>query len=179
MIRELQDSEFHDILYVINDAAEAYKGVIPEDVWKEPYMPEEELRHEIKQGVKFYGFSQENKLLGVMGIQEVKDATLIRHAYVLTRHQRKGIGSRLLRHLIELSETTRVMLGTWRDAEWAVNFYHKHGFNVVTGEEKNRLLREYWDIPERQVETSVVLAYEKSPQDISDSTRVGSTLRKK
>lgn len=161
MIRELKESDFKRILEIINDAAETYRGIIPEDVWKEPYMPEEELRHEIKAGVKFYGFSQEDKLLGVMGIQEVKDATLIRHAYVLTRHLRKGIGSRLLRHLIEISDTPRVMLGMWRDAEWAVNFYHKHGFKLVTGEEKNRLLREYWDIPERQVESSVVLTYEK------------------
>ncbi len=161
MIRELQEYDFEIILETINDAAEAYKGVIPEDVWKEPYMPEEELRHEIKAGVKFYGLFEENSILGVMGIQSVKDATLIRHAYVLTQHQRKGVGSKLLQYLIGLASTSKIMLGTWKDAQWAVNFYLKHGFDLIQGEEKNNLLREYWDIPEKQVETSVVLKLEK------------------
>jgi GNAT superfamily N-acetyltransferase len=161
MIRELQDSDFKRILDIINEAAQAYKGVIPEDIWKEPYMPEEELAHEMEAGVKFYGLVEENSIMGVMGIQSVKDATLIRHAYVLTQQQRKGVGSKLLKYLIGLASTSKIMLGTWKDAQWAVNFYLKHGFDLVQGEDKNNLLRGYWDIPEKQVETSVVLKLEK------------------
>ncbi|MFP3951581.1 MAG: GNAT family N-acetyltransferase [Candidatus Bathyarchaeia archaeon] len=161
MIKELSSEEFTNILKVVNDAAQAYKGVIPEDRWNEPYMPTEELREEIKAGVRFHGFIEEDELLGVMGIQHVKDATLIRHAYVLTEHQRKGVGSRLLEHLVEKDDTSKIMVGTWSDASWAIRFYRKHGFKLVTSQEKDNLLREYWDIPERQVETSVVLKLEK------------------
>jgi len=142
---------------VINEAAQAYRNVIPADRWKEPYMPRVELQHEIADGVAFWCFEEQGKLLGVMGIQEVQDVTLIRHAYVRSDQQRKGIGSRLLRHL--LSQTQRpTLIGTWADATWAVRFYERHGFRLVTEDEKVRLLHRYWSIPERQVETSVVLA---------------------
>jgi len=161
MIKKLFSKDFSSILEVVNDAAQAYKGVIPEDRWNEPYMPAEELREEIQSGIRFHGLIEEDELLGVMGIQHVKDATLIRHAYVLTEHQRKGVGSRLLEHLVEQADTSKIMVGTWRAASWAVRFYQKHGFKLVRGEEKDDLLREYWDIPKRQVETSVVLKLEK------------------
>jgi len=145
------------MLNVINDAAQAYKGVIPEDRWKEPYMPTEELRKEIESGVEFYGWKEDNVLVAVMGIQLVNDVTLIRHAYVLTDHQRRGIGENLLKYLLSLARTSEVLVGTWEAAYWAVRFYEKHGFRLVSKEEKDRLLRKYWNIPERQIETSVVL----------------------
>jgi len=161
MIRELSASDFDRILGVVNDAAEAYKGVIPDDRWREPYMSEEELEGEIDSGIRFYGWVENDELMGLMGIQTVKDATLIRHAYVLTEHQRRGIGSKLLEHLIGLSETLKILVGTWADATWAIHFYEKHGFRLAPPEEKEGLLREYWDIPERQIETSVVLRLER------------------
>jgi GNAT superfamily N-acetyltransferase len=161
MITKLSSSEFSFILYVINDAARAYKGVIPADRWKEPYMPAEELKEEIESGVQFYGLKQADTLVAVMGIQPVKDATLIRHAYVLTSQQRKGHGEKLLKQLIALAQTRVVLVGTWKAAYWAVDFYAKHGFTETLEEEKNQLLREYWSIPERQVETSTVLKMER------------------
>ena len=157
MIYRLSPSEFDSMLNVVNDAAQAYKGVIPEDRWKEPYMPTEELRKEIESGVEFYGWKEDNVLVAVMGIQFVNDVTLIRHAYVLTDHQRRGIGENLLKHFINLARTSEVLVGTWEAAYWAVRFYEKHGFRLVSKEEKDRLLRKYWNIPERQIETSVVL----------------------
>jgi len=157
MICRLPPSEFDAILSVVNDAAQAYKGVIPEDRWKEPYMPAEELRKEIESGVEFYGWKEDNALVAVMGIQLVNDVTLIRHAYVLTDHQRRGIGEKLLKHLLGLARTSDVLVGTWEVAYWAIRFYEKHGFTLTSKEEKNRLLRKYWNIPERQIETSVVL----------------------
>ena len=157
MIYSLSPSEFDSMLNVVNDAAQAYKGVIPEDRWKEPYMPTEELRKEIESGVEFYGWKEDNVLVAVMGIQLVNDVTLIRHAYVLTDHQRRGIGENLLKHFINLARTSEVLVGTWEAAYWAVRFYEKHGFRLVSKEEKDRLLRKYWNIPERQIETSVVL----------------------
>ena len=157
MICRLSPSEFDSMLNVINDAAQAYKGVIPEDRWKEPYMPTEELRKEIESGVEFYGWKEDNVLVAVMGIQLVNDVTLIRHAYVLTDHQRRGIGENLLKYLLSLARTSEVLVGTWEAAYWAVRFYEKHGFRLVSKEEKDRLLRKYWNIPERQIETSVVL----------------------
>ena len=160
MISELSASDFNRILEIVNDAAEAYKGVIPDDRWHDPYMSEDELREEIDSGVRFYGWIENGSLMGVMGVQTVKDATLIRHAYVLTRHQRRGIGSKLLEHLIGLEETPKLLVGTWKDAVWAISFYEKHAFRLMSSEEKDRLLREYWDIPERQIETSVVLKLE-------------------
>lgn len=157
MIRSLLPSDFDAMLKVINDAAQAYKGVIPDDRWKEPYMSAEELREEIKAGVRFYGWMEGKHLLGVAGIQAIKDTTLIRHAYVLPRCQRRGIGTRLLGYLMSLAETPEVLVGTWADATWAIRFYEKHGFKLVSSREKDRLLRTYWNIPERQIETSVVL----------------------
>jgi len=150
-------SEFGAILNVVNDAAQAYKGVIPQDRWKKPYMPASELKQEIEDGVEFYGWKENGVLMAVMGIQLVNDVTLIRHAYVLTAHQRKGMGEKLLKYLMSLARTSTVLVGTWEAAYWAVRFYEKHGFTLVPREEKDRLLRKYWNIPERQIETSVVL----------------------
>jgi GNAT superfamily N-acetyltransferase len=161
MISRLQPTEFKSILHVVNDAAEAYRGVIPEDRWKEPYMSTEELRGEIESGVEFYGWVENDVLVAVMGIQLVNDITLVRHAYVLTNRQRRGIGEKLLKHLLSLARTSEVLVGTWEAAYWAIRFYEKHGFKLVSKEEKDRLLRKYWDIPERQVETSVVLELKK------------------
>jgi GNAT superfamily N-acetyltransferase len=161
LICRLSSSEFDSILHVVNDAAEAYRGAIPEDRWKEPYMPAEELREEIESGVEFYGWVEDNVLVAVMGIQLVNDVTLIRHAYVLTNRQRRGIGEKLLKYLLSLARTSEVLVGTWEAAYWATRFYEKHGFRLVTREEKDRLLRKYWNIPERQTETSVVLELKK------------------
>ncbi len=161
MITKLSRDDFNAIFYVINDAAVAYKNVIPVDCWKEPYMPTQELRAEIDDGVQFYGLKEDDALVAVMGIQPVKDVTLIRHAYVLTSQQRKGYGERLFKYLIGLAETRVVLVGTWKAAYWAVNFYVKQGFKMVSEEEKNKLLRIYWSISERQVETSTVLKTER------------------
>jgi N-acetylglutamate synthase-like GNAT family acetyltransferase len=160
MIRRCKAEEFEKIYEVINDAAAVYKGIIPPDCWKEPYMSREELRCEIDDGVRFWGYYEEDKLVGVMGIQPVQDVTLIRHAYVRTAKQRQGVGKKLLSRLWK--ETTRpILIGTWAAAVWAIHFYEKHGFKLVSHEEKDRLLRKYWSIPERQISTSVVLADEK------------------
>ncbi len=160
MIRQCNAREFNKIYEVINDASVAYKGVIPQDRWKEPYMSREELRREIDDGVKFWGCYEEDSLVGVMGIQPVQDVTLIRHAYVRTSEQNKGIGKKLLSRLRK--ETSRpVLVGTWAAAVWAIRFYEKNGFKLVSTEEKDRLLRKYWSIPERQISTSVVLADQK------------------
>lgn len=161
MICRLSSSEFDSILSVVNDAAEAYRGVIPEDRWKEPYMSAEELRNEIESGVEFYGWIENNVLVAVMGIQLVNDVTLIRHSYVLTSRQRRGIGKNLLNYLISLARTSEILVGTWEAAYWAISFYEKHGFRLMPSEEKNRLLRKYWNITERQIETSVVLELKK------------------
>ena len=161
MISRLQPTDFNSIFHVVNDAAEAYRGVIPEDRWKEPYMSTEELRREIESGVEFYGWVENGVLVAVMGIQRVNDVTLIRHAYVLTNRQRRGIGEKLLRHLLSLARTSEVLVGTWEAAYWSIHFYEKHGFKLVSRQETNRLLKKYWDIPERQVETSVVLELKK------------------
>jgi N-acetylglutamate synthase-like GNAT family acetyltransferase len=155
-IRRCDDRDFDLIHAIINDGAQAYKGVIPPDRWAEPYMPVAKLRHEISDGVEFWGFEEDGTLAGVMGLQRVHDATLIRHAYVRTSSQKKGIGARLLSHLTQLAAGP-VMIGTWATAAWAIRFYEAHGFAVVSDDEKNRLLKKYWKIPERQVETSVVL----------------------
>jgi N-acetylglutamate synthase-like GNAT family acetyltransferase len=157
MIRPCEDTEFDTIYEIINDAAQAYRGVIPADRWKEPYMPREELRHALDEGIAFWGYEEDGELIGVMGIQPVQDVTLIRHAYVRTAEQNRGVGGKLLAHL--RTQTDRpVLIGTWADAVWAIRFYEKHGFRLVSPQEKNRLLGKYWSIPERQVETSVVLA---------------------
>jgi N-acetylglutamate synthase-like GNAT family acetyltransferase len=157
MIRKIEDRDFEALYEIINDAAQAYKGIIPADRWHEPYMAKEELRREIQQGVKFWGYEEKGELLGIMGLQNVQDVTLIRHAYVRTGRRRSGIGGKLLRFL--LGQTTKpVLIGTWAAASWAVVFYEKHGFTRVTEGEKSFLLKKYWTIPERQIETSVVLA---------------------
>jgi GNAT superfamily N-acetyltransferase len=155
-IRPCSASDFEAMFDVINEAACAYAGVIPEDRYSRPYMPADELQHEIEAGVEFWGCFEEDALVGVMGIQVVDEVTLVRHAYVRPDHQRQGVGSFLLEHLVPLAEN-RVLVGTWADAWWAIRFYESHGFALVSQEEKGRLLRRYWTIPERQVETSVVL----------------------
>jgi N-acetylglutamate synthase-like GNAT family acetyltransferase len=159
-IRPCTGEEFETICEIINDAAEAYRGIIPQDRWKDPYMPKDELKREIAHGVRFWGYEKDGKLAGVMGIQDVQDVTLIRHSYVRTVKRRTGIGGLLLSHLLEKAARP-VLIGTWADAVWAIRFYEKHGFACVPEEEKNRLLKKYWSIPERQVETSVVLAANK------------------
>lgn len=156
LLRECAATDFSRILSVIDAASVAYRGVIPADRYREPYMPVAELRHEIDAGVRFWGCYEEDRLIGVMGIQDVDDVTLIRHAYVLPASQRCGVGSRLLGHLTVLTDKP-LLVGTWADAWWAIRFYERHGFVLVSREEKDRLLRRYWEIPERQVETSVVL----------------------
>ena len=157
LTRKLTNSDSDAILNVVNNAAQAYRCVIPRDRWKEPYMPAEELNKEIEDGVEFYGWQEDSVLVGVMGIQPVRNVTLIRHAYVLPSYQRRGIGEKLLKHLLSLVKTSEVLVGTWEVAGWAIRFYEKHGFKLVSKREKNRLLRKYWNIPERQIETSVVL----------------------
>ena len=157
MIRKCQEADFNLIYEIINDAAEAYRGIIPTDRWHEPYMSRGQLRQEIDTGVKSWGFEEGSNLIGVMGIQDRGDVTLIRHSYVRSRMRNRGIGSRLLRFLESTTEKP-ILIGTWADATWAVTFYQKHGYRLVSTEEKNQLLRKYWHIPERQVETSVVIA---------------------
>ena len=144
---------------VVNDAAVAYRGKIPADRWKEPYMPAEELKEEIKSGIQFFGYTENGDLIAVMGIQPVGDVTLIRHAYTLTSQQRRGTGEKLLNHLLSLAQTDRILVGTWETAPWAIKFYQKHGFTLLSREETNKLLKKYWKIPERQVATSIVLEY--------------------
>ena len=164
MIRKLINTDFKTILNVVNDAAVAYKGKIPADRWKEPYMPKEELEEEIRSGIQFHGYFEKEKLVAVMGIQLVGDVTLIRHAYTLTSHQRKGLGKKLLNQLLSLATTDRILVGTWETAPWAIKFYGKHGFTLLSREETNKLLKKYWKISERQVETSIVLEYKGKSQ---------------
>lgn len=157
MIRRCVENDTVVLHAIINDAAQAYKGHIPADRWHEPYMTMEHLRQELDAGVVFWGWEEGGRLIGVMGIQDVQEVTLIRHAYVRTAERGKGIGGKLLMHLKTLTRLP-TLVGTWAAATWAVRFYEKHGFRLVTWEEKERLLRKYWSIPERQTETSVVLA---------------------
>ena len=160
MIRECADSDFDDVLEIINDAAQAYKGVIPSDCWNEPYMAADELRREMEADVRFLGYEENGELIGVMGLQDVQDVTLIRHAYVRTAWRSHGVGGKLLAHLVD--QTTRpVLIGTWADANWAIRFYQNRGFRIVSTQEKDRLLQKYWSVPERQRDTSVVLANAK------------------
>jgi len=160
MIRRCNNKDFEIIYSIINEAAQVYKGVIPADRWKIPYMSEEELQLEIHAGVEFWGYEADGSLMGVMGIQSVQDVILIRHAYVHPEAQHRGIGTKLL---IELCRQTDrpILIGTWAAAQWAIHFYKKHGFKQVSPQQKNRLLEKYWSIPARQVETSVVLADRK------------------
>jgi len=162
VVRPCTEADVTAILAIVNDAAQAYRGHIPADRWHEPYMPEEELRHELDAGVVFWGWEESGKLVGIMGLQDVADVALIRHAYVATAARRTGIGSKLLAFLLD--RTSRpVLIGTWAAATWAIRFYEQHGFRVVSPAEKERLLRKYWRIPDRQIETSVVLADPKWP----------------
>jgi GNAT superfamily N-acetyltransferase len=156
MIEPCAPKDLPTILAIVNDAAVAYKKAIPPDCWHEPYMTEDYLGKEIARGVVFYGFMENGEMVGVMGIQNPKDVTLIRHAYVRTRDRRKGVGGALITHLVGLTNRP-VLVGTWRAATWAVSFYEKHGFKLVDAETKDGLLRKYWVVTERQIETSVVL----------------------
>ncbi len=154
MIRKCQPGDSERIFFIINEAAKAYEGVIPADCYHQPYMPMEELEREMKR-VTFLGWEANGELVGIMGIEPIKDVTLIRHAYVLPRWQQQGIGSKILNHLKDLVTTPRLLVGTWADADWAIRFYQKHGFTLLP--DKDELLRTYWGIPRRQIETSVVL----------------------
>ena len=156
MIRPCGEGDRDAIESIINEAAEAYRGVIPADRWHEPYMSREALEREIRAGVRFWGWDEAGALVGVMGIQDVRDATLIRHAYVRKSAQRSGVGGKLMGALVPLARP-RLLVGTWADAHWAIRFYEKHGFRLAGAEEKNRLLDAYWSIPARQRDTSVVL----------------------
>jgi len=157
MIRSCDDRDLEVIRAIMNDGAQAYKGIIPADRWTDPYMSRMELQREIDDGVVFWGFEEAGTLAGVMGIQEVQDVALIRHSYVRTASQKRGIGAHLLSHLREFAKGP-VLVGTWADAVWAIRFYEKHCFRLVGPPEKDRLLKKYWTVPERQIETSVVLA---------------------
>lgn len=158
MIRQCVDADFPIMEAVINEAAEAYRGAIPPDCWHEPYMSAEQLKNEITAGVKFWGWEDSGDLAGIMGLQNVRDVTLIRHAYVRTAQQGQGIGGRLLEFLAEKA-TRPLLVGTWAAAEWAIRFYERRGFRLATPQEKDRLLTKYWTISERQRETSVVLKF--------------------
>jgi GNAT superfamily N-acetyltransferase len=153
MIRQCQPQDTERIYSIINEAARAYEGAIPADCYPQPYMPMSELEAELKR-VTFFGW----EVVGVMGLEPIKDTTLIRHAYVLPRWQRQGISTRLLEHVKKLVKTHRLLVGTWADATWAIDFYKKHGFELMP--DKDELLKRYWDIPQRQIETSVVLGVE-------------------
>jgi GNAT superfamily N-acetyltransferase len=163
MIRRLSDADFQTLYLIVNDAAVAYRGKIPPDCYHEPYMSQHELQTEITSGVRFFGITQNKELASVMGIQPVSDVTLIRHAYTLTKFQRRGLGEQLLNYLTELAETERILVGTWQDAPWAIQFYQKHGFNLLSKEETNKLLNKYWHIRERQIQTSIVLEQWRKP----------------
>lgn len=169
-IRPCRDDECAAILAIVNAAAEAYRDVIPADRWHEPYMPASELDREIAGGVVFWGYEADGALVGIMGIQSVRDVDLIRHAYVSTGSQRHGVGGALLEHLAR-STTRRMLVGTWAAADWAIRFYRRHGFELVSPERKAELLKTYWTIPDRQIETSVVLA--KPPLDLDLDHRGG------
>jgi N-acetylglutamate synthase-like GNAT family acetyltransferase len=160
VIRRCGDCDFELIWTIINDGAQAYKGTIPADRWTEPYMSREELQDEIDEGVVFWGYEEAGALVGVMGIQQVQDVTLVRHAYVRTSSQKRGIGAQLLSHMRELANGP-MLIGTWAAAVWAIHFYERHGFQMVSPEQKDRLLKRYWTVPERQIDTSVVLADSK------------------
>ena len=159
MITKCNEQDFSRIYEVINDGASAYKGIIPADRWHEPYMSKEELKTQMEEGVEFWCYSENGNILGVMGIQDKGEVTLIRHAYVRSVERKKGIGGKLLEHLRSMTSTP-ILIGTWADAKWAIDFYVKHGFRLLSREDTRELLHSYWRIPERQVETSVVLASE-------------------
>ena len=157
MINEYKKNNISKILHIINDASLRYKGIIPEDCWHEPYMSEKELIDEFNDGVRMYGYELDNKLIGVIGIQEIKDVILIRHAYTLISQQGKGMGSALLEYLLKKNLNSRLLVGTWRNATWAIRFYEKFGFVLHAKEQSTLLLKKYWKIPLKQIKNSVVL----------------------
>ena len=157
MISEYKKTDFSKILQIINEASLKYKGVIPDNCWNEPYMSEQELINEFNDGVCMYGYQHNNTLVGVIGVQEVKDVILIRHAYTLSSHQGKGVGSALLEYLLKKNKNCRLLVGTWKNATWAIKFYKKFDFILHTKEETTLLLEKYWNIPTKQIENSVVL----------------------
>ena len=161
MIVKLTKKEISNILNVINDAAIKYKGVISNECWHEPYMSEQELVNEFNDGVHMFGYNQNNKLLGVMGIQELTEVTLIRHAYTLTNYQGQGIGKTLLNYLFNINKNSCLLVGTWRDAIWAIEFYEKFGFYIHEKKQTVQLLKKYWNIPLKQIDNSVVLEKNK------------------
>ena len=160
IIRKSVDADFLAILAIVNEAAHAYRGVIPKDRWREPYMPSDELEKEIAEGVVFWVAEEDGRVSGVMGVQDKGDVALVRHAYVAPGTQRSGVGTRLLRHVEGLVDKP-ILIGTWAAASWAIQFYERNGFSVVPADDKDRLLRTYWSIPARQIETSVVLANDR------------------
>ena len=157
MIREYMKSDSSKIIYVINDAAVRYKGIIPDNCWHEPYMSEQELVDEFTDGVRMFGYNRNNKLIGVIGIQKIKDVILIRHAYTLTSYQGKGIGSALLKYLLKRNQNSRLLVGTWQNARWAIRFYEKFDFILHAKKQTTQLLKKYWKIPLKQIKNSVVL----------------------
>jgi len=157
MINEYTKSDTSTILHIINDASLRYKGIIPDNCWREPYMSEQKLIDEFSDGVRMFGYHHNNTLIGVIGIQEKKNVTLIRHAYTLTSYQGKGTGSALLEYLLKKNQNFRLLIGTWRNATWAIRFYEKFGFILHTKEESTLLLKKYWKISSKQIENSVVL----------------------
>ncbi len=157
MISEYKKTDTSKILNIINDASLKYKGVIPDDCWHQPYMSELELIGDFSDGVRMYGYHHNNTLIGVIGIQKVKDVTLIRHAYTLTSYQGIGMGSALLEYLLKKNQNSRLLLGTWKKAKWAIRFYEKFGFILHTEEQSTLLLKKYWKIPSKQIKNSIVL----------------------
>ena len=158
MLRICRKKDFERIYQIINEAARAYDGIIPADCYHQPYMPVDELKREIKR-MTFFGWEEKSRLVGVTGLEPVKDVSLIRHAYVLSQWQKQGIGSKLIQHIKDQFTGSRLLVGTWADAYWAIDFYKKHGFSLLP--DKDKLLRTYWDIPQRQIDTSVVLGFGK------------------
>ena len=157
MISEYTKSDTSKILHIINDASLRYKGIIPNNCWNEPYMSKKKLIDEFGDGIRMFGYLYNNKLIGVIGVQEVKDVILIRHAYTLTSYQGKGAGSTLLKHLLKKNQSSRLLVGTWKNAEWAIRFYQKFGFILHAKEQSTLLLKKYWKIPSKQIKNSVVL----------------------
>ena len=157
MISEYKKTDSSKILYIINDASLKYKGIIPDDCWNEPYMSEQELINEFNDGVRMYGYHYNNTLIGVIGAQKVKDVFLIRHAYTLSSYQGKGAGSALLEYLLKKNKNSRILVGTWKNATWAIQFYKKFDFILHTKEETTLLLKKYWNISTKQIKNSVVL----------------------
>jgi len=157
MISEYTKNDTSKILHVINDASLRYKGIIPDNCWHEPYMSKQKLIDEFSDGVRMYAYHHDNKLIGVIGIQEVKDVILIRHAYTLTSYQGKGTGSELLKYLLKKNQNSRLLVGTWRAATWAIRFYEKFGFILQAKDQSTLLLKKYWNISSNQIKNSVVL----------------------